>query len=88
LHVVLIPGFAGFDPLGQLEYYAGVTPMFRHWLKRHPNAQAVVHYFDNFPTAVVVTRAERLQRYLAKRIARGEFLPGDRLALVGPDGVC
>jgi hypothetical protein len=23
IHVILIPGFAGFDALGQLEYYAG-----------------------------------------------------------------
>jgi hypothetical protein len=27
MHVILIPGFAGFDVLGQLEYYAGVTPL-------------------------------------------------------------
>ncbi len=25
-HVVLIPGFAGFDALGQLEYYYGGVP--------------------------------------------------------------
>ena len=82
-HIVLIPGFAGFDALGQLEYYAGVTQAFRHWLKQHPGTPAVLHYFDNFPTAAVATRAKRLERYLAKRIARGTFLPGDRLALVG-----
>lgn len=29
LHIVLAPGFAGFDALGQLEYYAGLTPHFR-----------------------------------------------------------
>jgi len=27
-HIILVPGFAGFDALGQLEYYAGVTPLF------------------------------------------------------------
>jgi hypothetical protein len=31
LHIVLIPGFAGFDALGQLEYYAGITALFRKW---------------------------------------------------------
>ncbi len=84
LHLVLIPGFAGFDALGQLEYYTGVTPLFREWQRRRRGqAHVVLHYFDNFPTAAVVTRAGRLRSYLAKRIARGEFLPGDTLALVG-----
>ena len=85
IHVVLVPGFAGFDALGQLEYYAGVTPQFRHWKERRATDREhlVLHYFDNFPTAAVTTRARRLRDYLAKRIARGEFLPGDSVALVG-----
>jgi hypothetical protein len=84
VHIVLVPGFAGFDALGQLEYYADVTPLFSEWRQRHRRHRAaVLHYFDNFPTAAVQTRAERLQRYLAKRVARGEFQPGDRIALVG-----
>jgi hypothetical protein len=28
-HVVLVPGFVGFDALGQLENYAGVTDVFQ-----------------------------------------------------------
>jgi hypothetical protein len=80
-HIVLVPGFAGFDALGQMEYYAGVTPIFRAWQQNHP--AAVLHYFDNFPTAAVKTRAQRLRNYLAKRIARGEFVAGDPIALVG-----
>jgi hypothetical protein len=32
-----------------------------------------LHYFDNLPTAAVITRAERLRSFLAKRIARGAF---------------
>jgi hypothetical protein len=81
---VLVPGFAGFDALGQLEYYADVTPLFSEWRDRHPRHRTVaLRYFDNFPTAAVATRANRLLRYLAKRVARGEFQPGDRLALVG-----
>jgi hypothetical protein len=76
-HVVLIPGFAGFDALGQLEYYAGVTPIFQH------RPGAVLHYFDNFPTASVATRAGRLAAYLAKRIARGEIAGGDEVTLIG-----
>ncbi len=83
VHVVLVPGFAGFDALGQLEYYAGLTPIFRAWTARNPRAHVVLHYFDNFPTAAVTTRAARLHGYLAKRIARGEIVPGDEVCLVG-----
>ncbi len=84
LHVVLVPGFADFDALGQLEYYAGVTEVFDTWARGGtPGRPVVLHYFDNLPTAGVTTRAERLQAYLAKRIARHEIAPQDRIALVG-----
>ncbi|HEY6886380.1 MAG TPA: hypothetical protein VI300_01335 [Solirubrobacter sp.] len=85
VHIVLVPGFGGFDALGQLEYYSGVTPLFRTWqAARTPGGRrAVLHYFDNLPTAGVRARADRLKRYLATRFARGEFLPDDTLALVG-----
>jgi len=85
VHVVLVPGFAGFDALGQVEYYAGVTPQFQAWKETGAKRRerVVLHYFDNFPTAAVRTRAARLRSYLAKRIARGEFQAGDTLALVG-----
>src|SRR5271165_6276226 len=73
-HIVLIPGFGGFDALGRVNYYAGVTELFQHWIHRqHPQPDAVLQYFDNLPTAAVVTRAQRLRNYLAKRIARGEI---------------
>ena len=78
-HIVLIPGFAGFDALGQLEYYSGITPLFQTWLA----GNQVLHYFDNFPTAAVVTRATRLRSYLARRIARGEISISDDVILVG-----
>lgn len=79
-HIVLIPGFGGFDALGQVEYYAGITPLFHKWKRNRP---VVLHYFDNLPSAAVVTRAARLRRYLAKRIARGEILDTDKIVLVG-----
>ena len=43
-HIVLIPGFAGFDALGQLEYYGGITPVFGPWR----SGNEVLRYFDNF----------------------------------------
>ena len=82
-HIVMVPGFAGFDALGQLEYYAGVTPVFDVWRRQTSDRRATIHYFDNLPTAGVRTRAKRLRSFLAKRIARGAFQAGDRLALVG-----
>jgi hypothetical protein len=85
VHIVLIPGFAGFDALGQLEYYAGVTPQFQQWKDSREGRRddVALHYFDNFPTAAVRTRAARLRRYLTTRIARGEFAKNDPVALVG-----
>lgn len=86
-HIVLVPGFGGFDALGQIEYYAGVTPVFHAWSDAatagSPASRATLRYFDNLPTAAVRTRATLLHDYLAKRIARREFQPGDRIALVG-----
>jgi triacylglycerol esterase/lipase EstA (alpha/beta hydrolase family) len=82
-HIVLLPGFGGFDALGRVNYYAGITRLFQRWVKRHPQADAMLHYFDNLPTAAVVTRAERLRKYLAKRMARGEMRDGENIILVG-----
>jgi hypothetical protein len=78
----MIPGFGGFDALGQVEYYAGITPLFHNW-KKGGKPPVVLHYFDNLPTAAVVTRASRLRSYLAKRTARGEILEDDAVILVG-----
>ena len=77
------PEFAGFDALGQLEYYAGVTALLHDWSADRGGPPVVLHYFDNLPTASVATRAGRLHHYLAKRCARGEIRPGDAIALVG-----
>jgi hypothetical protein len=66
VHIVLIPGFGGFDALGNVEYYSGVTHLFH----RHPSKatdRIVLHYFDNLPTAAVVTRASRLRSFLESR---------------------
>jgi hypothetical protein len=84
-HIVLVPGFVGFDGLGQLAYYAGVTGVFDRWNcpQDRPGQDASILYFDNFPTASVQLRANRLREYLAIRVARGEFAHGDSLALVG-----
>lgn len=83
-HIVLVPGFGGFDALGQIRYYAGLTPLFLEWVEKHGSAaHATLHYFDNLPTAAVATRAARLRDYLAKRIVRREFQRGDTIVLVG-----
>ena len=91
-HIVLVPGFAGFDALGQLDYYANVTRSFHIWQEkrdgngsspRQPAARATLHYFHTFPTAGVTTRARLLEAYLARRCARNEFQWDDTIVLVG-----
>jgi len=82
-HIILVPGFGGFDALGRIEYYSGITRLFQNWLDDHPDVRVVLHYFDNLPTAAVVTRASRLRKYIAKRIARREIAPGETIVLVG-----
>src|SRR4051794_6530785 len=86
-HIVLVPGSGGFDALGQIEYYAGLTPVFEAWATEaepgSPASRATLRYFQNVPTAAVKTRAAMLHDYLIKRVARREFQPGDRIALVG-----
>lgn len=80
-HLVLVPGFVGFDVLGQLSYYAGVTGAFARWRAENRADHLVLHYFDSVPTASVAVRAELLVRWLAKRIARGEI--DGRVVLIG-----
>lgn len=83
-HAVFVPGFVAFDALGQLHYYAGVTAAFGRWqVLGDADRVCSVHYFDNFPTASVDMRAQRLAEYLLKRVARGEIAPRDELTLIG-----
>jgi triacylglycerol lipase len=82
-HLVLVPGFGGFDALGQLTYYAGVTSSFQRWQSIHDDRQVALHQFENLPTASVRTRALALRDFLDTRTSRGEFAVGDRLALIG-----
>lgn len=85
-HIVLVPGFAGFDALGQIEYYAGTTEVFRNWtaVGTPRRTTATLHYFDNVPSASVAERAARLRAFLAKRVARNEIqLERDTISLVG-----
>jgi hypothetical protein len=83
-HLVLVPGFAGFDALGQIRYYTGVTRAFRPWLERSGHeGRPTLQYFDNFPTASVKVRAQRLREFLAKRMVRGEIAPKDAVVLIG-----
>lgn len=80
-HLVLVPGFGGFDALGALRYYAGVTTVFDGWAAKHDGV--ALHYFDNLPTAAVKTRARELRAWLGKRLARREIGPRDRIVLAG-----
>jgi len=77
-HVVMVPGFGGFDALGQLHYYAGVSTAFNR--RSEP---AVLHYFENLPTAAVPTRARCLEDFLVKLVKRRDVQQGDKIVLIG-----
>lgn len=79
-HLVLVPGFGGFDALGSLRYYHGVTDVLRG---EGMPGELAVHYFPNLPTASVQTRARELHRWLAELWERRIFLEGDKLHLIG-----
>lgn len=75
-HIVLVPGFGGFDALGSLRYYHGVTDILR-------STQLIIHYFPNLPTASVLSRACQLKEWLVERQLRREIGDDDNLHLVG-----
>lgn len=74
-HVVLVPGFGGFDALGRLNYYYGTTQLFPK--------RGALHYFENLPTASVCTRSLLLERYLCALVSRNIIEDTDEIALVG-----
>ncbi|HEX8436729.1 hypothetical protein [Archangium sp.] len=76
-HLVLVPGFGGFDALGTLRYYEGVTSVLER------DESLVLHYFPNLPMASVSTRAQQLLAFLDERWRRREIRKGDELHLVG-----
>ncbi|WNG54215.1 hypothetical protein F0U59_04995 [Archangium gephyra] len=75
-HIVLVPGFGGFQALGSLRYYHGVTQALGF-------TPLVVHYFPNLPTASVQTRARQLRRWLGELQERGVIGREDRIHFVG-----
>jgi hypothetical protein len=84
----MVPGFGGFDALGQIFYYAGVSFSFERWRERRsqhglPSAHIALHYFENLPTAGVRSRTMALRAFLEERAFRKVFQRDDRVALVG-----
>jgi hypothetical protein len=82
-HLVLVPGFGGFDALGQIFYYAGVSFSAESWRTANAGRPLSLHYFEGLPTAGVRTRAMALRAFLEERKLRGAFQDGDRIALLG-----
>jgi hypothetical protein len=76
-HLVLVPGFGGFDVLGPLAYFRNVVATVRK------TGRLTVHTFQNLPTAGVETRARALHTYLAQCVDTGEVRTGDEIHLVG-----
>ena len=78
-HLILVPGFAGFDILGPLNYYRGVNDV----VSKHNSPPLCFHCFESFPTASVATRATGLMLWLAKQIEHGIIRKKDRIHFVG-----
>jgi triacylglycerol lipase len=74
----MVPGFVGFDALGQLRYCTGVTRLFDR-----QGVEGALLYFGNYPRASATNRALRLRKFLAKMFARGETAYDDELTLLG-----
>lgn len=87
-HLVLVPGFGGFDALGSLRYYHGVTEVLDELEEEletelgdpHP---FTVHFFPNLPTASVQTRARQLQLWLTELWKRSIIRDQDSIHLIG-----
>lgn len=84
-HCILVPGFAGFDALGSLHYYQGVTEALRGWKGAMYEAPLTLHYFANVPTARIETRAKVLLDWLLQRYKRGilRLNRGDYIHFIG-----
>ncbi|WP_437689226.1 esterase/lipase family protein [Sorangium sp. So ce176] len=84
-HFILVPGFAGFDALGSLHYYHGVTEVLRGWKGAMYEAPLTLHYFPNLPTARIETRAKLLLDWLLQRYKRGllRLDRGDAIHFIG-----
>jgi hypothetical protein len=87
-HIVMVPGFGGFDALGKLNYYSGVTRQYDAWVRDHgasdkSRGRAVIHYFQNLPTAAVATRGANLARFVKRLVERHVIDGDDDIVLVG-----
>ena len=56
-HVVLVPGFVGFDALGQVNYYSGVTELFHRGPKLPSSGSLWLHYSILYAASASSARA-------------------------------
>ena len=81
--MIMVPGFGGFDILGNLKYYEGVLEILLDQGRWKPKRPLCLHFFPNLPAAGVATRARSLGTWLAKRRMRGTFQAHDAIHLIG-----
>jgi triacylglycerol lipase len=78
--VFLIPGFFGFDYLGDLAYFAHVHVALADWARRE-GVEVRVHTVRTLPTASLIRRAERVLEEMGTVLANAG--PDDPVHLVG-----
>lgn len=67
-HVFLIPGFFGFDYLGDLAYFAHVHVALDEWA-RQAGIEARIHTVPTLPTASLLKRAARVLEEISAALA-------------------
>ncbi len=80
-HLVLVPGFAGFEILAPLEYFEDVADALRPLLVK-TDPRPTLHLLEHLP-ASVTERARAIGRWMARQLDHGAFHPGDDVHLVG-----
>ncbi len=67
-HVLLVPGFFGFDSLGDLAYFVHVVDALDGWCRAH-NVAARIRVVQTLPTASLRHRAARVLDVMASAVA-------------------
>ena len=68
-HLVLIPGFAGFDLLEPVSYFDGVQEPLQSLSS--DSSRPVLHFYENLATAGLETRSKALGLFLARLVSSG-----------------
>lgn len=67
IQIYLVPGFMGFQAIGELTYFRRVPPMLAQLLRELGHDKVEVHECSTFPSGSIARRAQRLLTFIAER---------------------